>query len=82
MGLRLDRTKIPSLLEEQGKRQDRPSLPSSFVPGSGGGGGGGEIRTPPPRARRAASVENRLAPTEEREEREREVAAVTLPGKV
>ena len=77
MGLRLDRTKIPSLLEEQGKRQDRPSLPSSFVPGSGGGDGG-EIRTPP-RARRAASVENRLAPTEEREERE---AAVTLPGKV
>ena len=55
-------------------------LPSSFVPGSGGGGDGGEIRTPPPRARRAASVENRLAPTEEREERER--TAVTLPGKV
>ena len=79
MGLRLDPTKIPSLLEEQGKRQDRSSLPSSFVPGGGGGGAdGGEIRTLPPRARSAASVENRLAPTEEREER----TAVTVPGKV
>ena len=76
--LGLDRTKIPSLLEEQGKRQDR--FPSSFVPGSGGGGGGGgEIRTPRRERARLALRISREPTCTHRGARE---AAVTLPGKV
>ena len=81
MPLRPDQN--PLIVEGTGEAARPSSSPSPpLSPLCTWGGGGGEIRTPPPRARRAASVENRLAPTEEREGREREVAAVTLPGKV